>query len=85
MTLNVGALNAKNDTAEPTDPTFTVYGLDASEQVVDTQNSGVVKATGNVVITLNGTDMRYVKIIFSAYAFNGSKQCNVKLSKVTLA
>lgn len=85
VTINVGALNAKNSTTEPTDSTFTVYGLGADESTIDTKTSGVVSATGNVVVTLTGTDLVYVKIMLTGFGWNGSKQCNVRVDTITLA
>ena len=85
VTINVGALNAKSSTDQPTDPTFTVYGLDADEAVLDTEVSGVVSAKGDVTITLEAEAMRYVKIMFTGFGWNGSKQCNIRVDTITLA
>jgi len=85
VTINVGALNAKSSTTKPTDPTFTVYGLGADESTIDTKTSGVVSAAGNVVVTLTGTDLVYVKIMLTGFGWNGSKQCNVRVDTITLA
>lgn len=84
VTIKVGAINAKSSTVQPTDPTFTVYGLDESNATVDTKTA-FVTAAGDVVIDLSGTGMKYVKIMFTGFGWNGSKQCNVRVDTITLA
>lgn len=84
VTIKVGAINGKSSTEKPTDPTFTVYGLDESEDIVDTKTA-FVTAAGDVVLDLSGTGMKYVKIMFTGFGWNGSKQCNVRVDTITLA
>lgn len=85
VTIKVGALNGKSSTTKPTDPTFTVYGLGADESVLDTETSGVVSATGDVVLKLEASSMKYVKIMFTGFGWNGTKQSNVRVDTITLA
>lgn len=85
VTIKVGALNGKSSTTQPTDPTFTVYGLGADESVLDTETTGVVSATGDVVIKLEASSMKYVKIMFTGFGWNGTKQSNVRVDTITLA
>lgn len=63
---------------------FTVYGLDAEGNTVVTASLDSVVVGDNSVV-LEGEGIVSVKVIFSNYAHNGNKFCNVSLGGVALS
>ena len=80
VTITVSALNANTKSGSDAD-VFTVYGLDASGNVVATKTYNDVVAGENVVV-LEGTGIVAVKVIMTDYAHNGSAFCNINLGGI---
>lgn len=80
VTLDVNALNSKSSGSNADAAAFTVYGLDASGEVVatgtiDTLTEAADGYTASVVI--EGTGITQVKVIMTDFYFDGTTLYNV--------
>ena len=80
VTIHVNALNENTKSGTDAD-VFTVYGLDASGNVVATATYDDV-AVGENVVVLNGEGIVSVKVIMTDYAHNGNAFCNIGLDGI---
>ena len=78
VTLVVKALN-ENTKSNTDAPAFTVYALNAEGATVATATVDPT-AAGEFVVVLAGEGIVSVKVMFTDYANNGNKACNVSLS-----
>ena len=84
--FTIGAFNVKTsgEGVNGTDgPNFQVIGLSATGAVVDTEDVVTPEAKAYSV-TLEGEGIAQVKLVMVSFPYNGSKYCNVNLSKIKL-
>ena len=80
--ISIAALNQNQKTGAEGDA-FTITGLNANGEEVATAGLASVEAGDNTA-TLQGTGITQVKIIMTAYPYDGEKYCNVNLGSVTI-
>lgn len=82
VVITINALNQNEKTGAEED-VFTITGLNAEGAEVATAGLASVEKGDNTA-TLQGTGIAQVKIIMTAYPYDGKKYCNVSLGGVTI-
>ena len=82
VTLEISQLNP-NDKTGTSSNYFTITGLNASGNVVDTKYLTTVQVGSNDV-TLSGEGIVKVKIAFTGFPYNGTKYLNPVITNITL-
>ena len=87
VTLKIGSLNENTKTAGEKNPIFTVTGLaEDGTTAIDTEVVNNFTEAGDINVTLEGTAMRYVQIVFNNFPYKSNgKNCNIRLDKIILA
>ena len=85
VTLTIKALNAnqKSENSATTDA-LTVYGLDASGNVVATASTNAIEV-GDIEVTLEGTGIVQIKVIMTDYYNDGTVCYNINLGGVKVS
>lgn len=83
VTFTIAALNQNSKTGEAGD-CFKVYGLDANGNVVAEAGLATV-VKGENAATLTGEGIVSVKVVMVTWPHDGTKYCNVELTKVVVA
>lgn len=83
VTIDIAALNAKK-TSDNAGDCFTVYGLDANGNTVATAVLDTV-SVGENALTLTGEGIVSVKVVMTAFPYNGEYDCNAGLKGVKVA
>ena len=83
--LTINAINANQKTeGSTTTDAFTVYGLDASGNVVATASTNAIQA-GDIELVLEGTGIVQVKVIMTDYYNDGTVCYNINLGGVKVS
>ncbi len=83
--INVAALNQNTRTSTTGNDVFTVTGLNVDREVVATAEVNQVPAAGDFTVNLVGDDIVMVKVVMTAFPYDGSLYYNVGLGSVTVS